>query len=201
MTGLTRYEQLPYPASQRVRGNGAADVEALDVKTDAQLDRIGNAWTVVQKPDSSIFTLAAPITGLVSVQANPITPQNLSASWGTNPPQFAGPGSLAVSEAWGWYEVAFTVSSAPSGTANNGTRRTLVVSTLDDSGSNVPVQQYIREDYEALGGEVINQLTFVGFFGRFWKLNAFFAHGNTSSTLTVTTTATRVVFTRLLAGG
>lgn len=193
---LTRYQQLPYPPSRRVRGNGASDVEALAVKVDSQLDRIGAQWTTVAKPDSVVYTLSGTVTGVINGSNNPVTPSSLVASWGDHPPSNAGP-SYRYPTGWGWYDVNVCVSTVCSGTANTGTRRTLLAYVFDNSGTGTPVDNYTTEELEQNLGEVILQLQFVTLFDKNYSLELFLNHTNTSSTVNITTTSTYINMTRL----
>lgn len=201
--GLTRYQQLPYPVSGRVRGNGAADDEALATKADAQLDRIGAAWTVARTPDSAIYVLGSTFTGVLAnnTYSNAFN-LGLGQRWGTHPPlDTSGPGQGAFSEQWGWYAVSVCISSIPSGTVNTGSRRVAIANVYDASGSATPAAQFIKEDYETGSGECVLSLDFVAYFGQLFRLSVDFAHGNTSSTLNITTTSTFTAFNRIMGTG
>lgn len=193
---LTRYQQLPIPPSRRVRANGAADVEALAVKTDAQLDRIGALWTTVVKPDSVVYTLSGTVTGIVGGSNVVVSPSSLVASWGDHPPSFSGP-SYRFPTAWGWYDVNVCVSTVCSGVADVGTRRTLLAYVFDNSGTGQPVDNYTTEELEQNLGEVILQMQFVTLFDQNFSMELLLSHTNASSTLNVTTTSTYVNMTRI----
>lgn len=201
-TGLTRYQQLPYPTSQRVRGNGASDIEALAVKTDSQLDRIGAAWSSIVRPNSAIFLLSGTVTGNAANQDLWITSFSpASATWGANPPSVSGVGGGNVPDRWGWYEISVSVSSTPAGTVTANSRRLLALNVLDDTGSSTPSIQYLQEDFETGSGEVINQINVVTLLNRFYSVQVHFLHTNTGSTLNFTTTATSISYTKIRNGG
>lgn len=199
-TGLTRWHQLPYPPSQKVRGNGAADVERLAVRADTELDTVAANWTVVQKPDSALYVLSGTITGVVANQ----TQENffnwsLSATFGANPPGSGGPGlKRTTPEAQGWYGLSVGISSIPSGTATVNSRRLLTVKVFDDSGSATPAEIFGREDYEVGSGETVTQIDVVAFFGLNYRIGVDFFHANTGSTLNITTTSTHMAFHRIV---
>jgi hypothetical protein len=198
-TGLTRYHQLPYPPTQRVRGNGAADVERLAVRTDAELDTINAEWTVVQKPDSVLYTLPSTSTGWTSGQTyTNFLNWSLVTSWGNRPPSYTGIGPL-YPEQWAWYSIAVSLSSIPSGTATVNSRRTLTMRIVDNN--NIVRQTFIREDYELGSGETILQLDFVAFLGKNYRINMDYYHANTGSTINITTTSTWLAINRIAAGG
>lgn len=199
-TGLTRWHKLPYPPSQKVRGNGAADVERLAVRADAELDATTASWTVVQKPDSALYVLGSTITGVIANQT-----QSDFFNWtggtlfGTNPPGSGGPGlKRSTPEAQGWYGTSVAISSVPSGTATVNSRRLLTVKIFDDSGSPNPAEIFGREDYEVGSGETTVQVDFVAFFGLNYRISISFFHANTGSTLNITTTSTYLAFHRIV---
>jgi len=197
-TGLTRYHNLPYPPSQRVRGNGASDIEALAVKTDTELDTLGANWNVVYKPDSAIYTLSSLVTGVLPNSLFTGFNFNTTASWGAHPPGTTGPSISGGLEPYGWYSVTASLACIPSGAVTASSRRALVVNVYGDTGSGTPIESYMREDYEAGGVETILEVDFVTFLGPRFSVAMTFIHANTGSNMNILTQSTFIAFNRLI---
>ena len=197
-TGYTRYHNLPYPTSQRVRANGASDIEALAVKTDTELDTVGAEWNAVYKPDSALYTLSSLVTGVLPNNLFTGFNYTTTATWGTYPPGTVGPNTHGGQEPYGWYAVTASVACIPSGAVTANSRRTLVVNVYGDTGSGTPIESYMREDYEAGGVETILEVDFVTFLGPRFQVQMTFIHANTGSNMNILTQSTFVAFNRLI---
>jgi len=204
VTSYTRLQRLPYPTPTRKatgteyneRGNGALDLQRLAEAADRKFATLDAAWPNALQHPSKVIKLGTSITGMGNGSDHVITFDTTLATAGG----LSGSENLDIQgsnlDAIGWYHIHFQVSSIPGGTANLGSRRQIHADVFHFSRG--ILEQYYNEELEPGSGHVCgNDLSFITYLDYDMIINLYMFHTNTSSTLTINTTATYGSMTRI----